>query len=60
MVDWRLSTGVLGRGREEKRRQRKEEREGEGQEGDLLKECGRDGVKGRALAPETNAREGGP
>ena len=40
MVDWRLSTGVLGQGREEKREE-KEEREGEGQEGDLIKECGR-------------------
>ena len=39
---------------------RREEKEGEGQEGDLINECGRYGVKGRALAPETNAREGDP
>ena len=51
---------MTGKRREEKRRKRKEEREGEGQEGDLIKERGRYGVKGRALAPETNAREGGP
>jgi hypothetical protein len=35
MVDWRLSTGVLGQGREEGKRKEEKEREG-----DLIKECG--------------------
>jgi len=49
--------------RTRKRREEKKEKRRERwrrMEGDFIKECGRLGVKGRALAPETNGREGGP